>query len=361
MVSLDEKLVALGWSSFFEQQLTVHDQALGVPARIIEEQRGMYRVASALPQDPPWAEMAGKLLHQVQASGDFPAVGDWVIIRQEPGADRATILRCLSRQSKISRQAPGTDSQEQVMAANVDVAFILTSLNQDLSLNRIERYLAVVRQGGVTPIVLLTKADLGSPEENQKLLEDTSARLGEVVVRAISARQGQGLSEVLLHVPVGKTGVLLGSSGVGKSTLINGLAGKSVQVTQAVRDGDDKGRHTTTSRRLIVLTDGGMIIDTPGIRELQLWNAGEGLENAFEDIEALAQRCRFADCKHETEPKCAVQEALANGQLTEERRQNYLKLQRELEYHRIKNDKAAMSEKNKKSRKYQKAMRDKGK
>ena len=330
--------------------MSEEDRSSGIPARIVEEQKGRYRVASSLPKII-WAELAGRLLYEIESSGDYPSVGDWVVIHVETGAERAMIQRILPRRTKLSRRAPET-GLEQVMAANVDVAFLLSSLNQDLSLNRIERCITVANQCGVAPVVLLTKTDLCTDVESK--VQAVKTRLQDVEVLAISTLQKTGMDAILAHLTVGRTSVLLGSSGVGKSTLTNSLVGGLVQKTQAIREGDDKGKHTTTFRRLITLPQAGMIIDTPGIRELQLWDGTEGVEQTFEDIESLATSCRFSNCQHQTEPNCAVQGALVVGSLDPARYENYQKLQREVEFAKSKKDKAVQSERNKKVRKIHK-------
>jgi ribosome biogenesis GTPase len=228
-----------------------------------------------------------------------------------------------------------------VLAANLDVVFIVSSLNEDLNLRRLERYLTLAWESGATPVILLTKADL-HPDPDAAAAEVGTIAYG-VPVHPLSARTGAGVAAVREHLLPGVTAALLGSSGVGKSTLVNTLTGEELLATQAIRD-DGSGRHTTTRRELVVLPGGGLVIDTPGLRELQLWEADEGLEEAFEDVAELAAQCRFSDCAHETEPGCAIQAALEDGRLTHERWESYVKLQRELEHLERRLDKRAQAE-----------------
>jgi ribosome biogenesis GTPase len=228
-----------------------------------------------------------------------------------------------------------------VLAANLDVVFIVSSLNEDLNLRRLERYLTLAWESGATPVILLTKADL-HPDPDAAAAEVGTIAYG-VPVHPLSARTGAGVAAVREHLLPGVTAALLGSSGVGKSTLVNTLTGEELLATQAIRD-DGRGRHTTTRRELVVLPGGGLVIDTPGLRELQLWEADEGLEEAFEDVAELAAQCRFSDCAHETEPGCAIQAALEDGRLTHERWESYVKLQRELEHLERRLDKRAQAE-----------------
>jgi ribosome biogenesis GTPase len=324
----------LGWSDFFAEAFAPHAKQGLVPARVIRESRGVYGVTTG--ERELSAAASGRLWHGEEGGG-APAVGDWVAVRlptlpEEPGLIRAI----LPRKSKFSRKAAGARTDEQVVAANVDTVFLVTGLDHDFSPRRIERYLTASWESGANPVVLLNKSDLDA-ELDEHLLEVEGVAMG-VPVHAISAKAGQGLEALAPYLGKGKTVSVLGSSGVGKSTLINRLLGTDTQRIGSVRQSDDRGRHTTTHRELFALPGGGLILDTPGMRELQLWEADEGLGGAFADIEELAAGCRFTDCSHSGEPGCAVEEAVTSGRLAAERLESWRKLQREVEQTRARQD-----------------------
>jgi ribosome biogenesis GTPase len=278
------------------------------------------------------AQITGRLRHEASTSAEFPAVGDWVVLAPGEGEGVSRIHAVLPRRTKFSRRAPdgsGRGNVEQVLAANVDVAFLVSGLDggRNFNLRRTERYLTLAWESGAEPVIVLNKVDV---------CEDVAARVHEigtvapgVPVHPVSALDGEGVAELATYLPPGKTGVFMGPSGVGKSSLINALLGEERLTIAEVRDDDREGRHTTTWRELIRLPVGGLIIDTPGMRELRLWCDEEGLKTTFEDVEALAAQCRFGDCRHQSEPGCAVQQALADGTLDAGRYASYLKLQRE--------------------------------
>ena len=347
----------LGWNSFFAVHLGPGDCEPFVPARVVGEEKNSFRLWSEAGE---WlAEVAGKMLHEVVERGDLPVVGDWVVARPRPGGNRAVIHRILTRRTKFSRQAAGKRASEQIIAANIDCAFIVTSLNRDFNSRRIERYLTLTWESGARPIILLSKADL-CPEPARFVDEVASVAPG-APVHAISAVTGEGLDEILKYLTKGQTGVLLGSSGVGKSTLINSLSGGEKLRVAPIRESDDRGRHTTTSRQLILLPGAGMIIDTPGLRELQLWQSEEGLDHSFQDIRSLAAGCRYRDCRHQTEPGCAVLEALDEGILSAERLASYRKLQKEIAHLSVRQDVFLRQEQKRRWKQIHKAFRNFGK
>lgn len=334
------ELESLGWndrlSSLYEPYAADADVVAG---RVSIQHRGAYDVLTELGELR--CEVPRRVVYEAATTADLPVVGDWVVVSPRADDGAGTITAILPRHTKFSRKTAWQAAEEQVLAANVDVAFLVTSLNEDLSLRRLERYLILAWESGARPVVVLTKADLHAAPEAAVAEVETIA--GGVPVHAISSLTGEGLDEVRALLGSGQTAVLLGSSGVGKSTLVNTLAGEELLATQELRN-DGKGRHTTTHRELVQLPTGGLVIDTPGIRELQLWVADDGIEEAFEDVTELFGRCRFSDCAHDREPGCAVHTALADGTLSAERWDSFVKLQRELEHLDRKLDKRAASE-----------------
>jgi ribosome biogenesis GTPase len=318
-------LTALGWDDVLAEQFEPHAQAGLIPGRVAVQHRGAYDVLTE--EGELRCDVAGRLYEEAASPADLPAVGDWVAVAARPDEHAGTVQAVLPRRTKFSRKTAWQASEEQVLAANVDVVLIVSSLNEELNLRRLERYLTLAWESGARPVLVLTKADL-SDDVPTRVAGVESVAFG-APVHAISSLTGDGLDEVRAYLRPGVTAALLGSSGVGKSTLVNTLAGQELLVTREIR-ADGKGRHTTARRELVQLPGGGLVIDTPGMREVQLWIAEEGLEEAFEDVTELFGQCRFSDCGHQSEPGCAVKEALANGTLAPERWESYLKLQREL-------------------------------
>lgn len=345
-------LTQLGWDDQLDEQFHDHREQGLVPGRVSVQHRGAWDVLTELGELR--ADATGRLAHEAETSAELPAVGDWVAVAARPEEGTGTIQAVLPRRTRFSRKTTLEAASEQVLAANVDVVFIVTSLNEDLNLRRLERYLILGWESGAVPVVLLTKADLA--DDVEAAVAEVSAIAPGVPVHAVSVRTGEGLEDVRGHLGPGRTAALLGSSGVGKSTLVNTLLGEELFATQELRD-IGKGRHTTTRRQLVVLPDGGLVIDTPGMRELQLWVADGGLDEAFEDVAELGAECRFSDCAHETEPGCAVQAALAEGSLAPERWQSYRKLQRELEALERRLDARAQAEERRRWRVLHRAMR----
>jgi ribosome biogenesis GTPase len=338
-------LDSYGWNDALQQQFceyTAQQIARGLaPARVIVQQRGLYVLATSAGEAT--AQLSGRFAHEA-AAGDFPVAGDWVAAAVRDAEASATIHHLLPRRTAFARKAVGRGGG-QVVAANVDVALLVASLNRDLSARRIERYLALAWESGASPVVVLTKADLCADRDVLKV-EIECIAMG-IPVHVVSALTGEGLDGLNEVLGPGQTAALLGSSGVGKSSLVNALAGRPVMATQAIREHDARGRHTTTHRELILLPSGRLVLDTPGMRELGLWDADAGVAATFADVEALAANCRFGNCAHATEPGCAVQSALAEGRLDAARWRNYAKLQRELAHEARKDDPHAQSEQRK--------------
>jgi len=318
------ELVPWGWSESYEEEFaTLAEEGLH-PARVIREQRGVLTLQAG-PGELD-AVLAGRLRHHEEGADDLPIVGDWVVFRQPDPGGMALVQAVLSRRSKLSRKVAGDRTVEQLVAANVDRVFVVTGLDGDYNVRRIERFLVMVRESGADAVVILNKADLADDPEASR--EEVATACGDVPVLLLAAKAGE-LGKIQEYLAPGETAVLVGSSGVGKTTLINQLIESTPQPTGAVREGDDRGKHTTTHRELYRLAGGGLLIDNPGIREIQLWAGEEALEEAFEDIFELASGCRFRDCTHVDEPDCAVVGAVKRGDLTLGRLANYRSLEKE--------------------------------
>lgn len=322
-------LEALGYSPFFAGEFAPFAVEGFRPARVAAEHKHIYRLYAELGEF--LAEVAGKVRYQASGRQDFPAVGDWVAASLRPRERKATIHGILPRKSKFSRKVAGRNTEEQILAANIDTVFLVNGLDHDFSLRRIERYLIMAWESGAYPVVLLNKADLCDHTRplGAAIAEVESVAPG-VPVHAISCLRQVGMQALGRYLAKGQTVALLGSSGVGKSTIINRLVGKEILRTREVREDDSHGRHTTTYRQLIPLPGGGLVIDTPGMRELQLWDADSGLQGTFEEIESVAAHCRFEDCHHRGEPDCAVRQAVEDGKLSAARLASYHRMQREL-------------------------------
>jgi ribosome biogenesis GTPase len=324
-----------GWSDALQRQFEPYGGDGLVPARVTAQHRGLWRVVAETGEME--ARISGRFAHEA-ADGGYPVTGDWVAADTAGGL--ALVHAVLPRRTVFERREAGAAGGLQVLAANVDVALIAASLNAELNLRRIERYLALAYESGAEPVLVLTKADLCG-DLDAAVAEVAGVAYG-VPVLAVSAATGEGLVALEALLEPGRTAALLGSSGVGKSTLVNALAGAELMATNAIREDDARGRHTTTHRELIRLPSGALILDTPGMRELGLWDAGAGVEQTFADVTAevaaLAEACRFRDCAHEAEPGCAVREALADGRLDEGRWRSFQKLKRELAFEARKQD-----------------------
>lgn len=337
------RLAAFGWDEPFATAFEALTLGADVePARVAIGFNYLYRVWTS--RGPLDTTVSGRLKHRAASRSELPAVGDWVAVRRQPHQEKGAIVAVLPRRSAFSRRMAGAVTDEQVVAANVDIVFVVVGLDADFSLRRLERYLMLAHECGAAPVIVLTKMDLA---------DDVATRVAQVVsvagavpVHLVNPRTGEGIQHVGTHLAPGCTGALLGSSGVGKSTIINRLVGKDVRKTREVRESDQKGRHTTSHRELIALPKGGLIIDTPGMRELQLWDVGESVRETFDDIGALAGECQFTDCRHRHEPRCAVKAAVAGGRLAPGRLESYLKLQDELmELARQRDERALLEQK----------------
>ena len=325
MQATTDGLAPLGWDAEFAAAFGALNDAALVPARVGIEHNHIYRVFTA--EGERMAQAAGRLKHEATGQDQLPAVGDWVAVALNETDNTATIRSILPRRSSFSRKAAGDPTKRQVVAANIDFVLVVAGLDRDFNPRRIARYLVAAAESGARPVVVLNKRDLR---------KDLDAAFGEVrdaapsvPIHATCGKTGAGVDQLETYLAPGRTVALLGSSGAGKSTLINRLLGEERQRTQPVRHTDQRGRHTTIHRELITCPGGGIIIDTPGMRELQIWDSDRALEDAFTDIDELASECRFRDCRHVTEPGCAVHNAVEEGKLNSARLNQYRRLAEE--------------------------------
>jgi ribosome biogenesis GTPase len=336
----------LGWDAFFEAHFAPMRDQGWLPGRVGLEHQHVYRVF--LEDGEPLAHVSGRFRHTAASREAYPAVGDWVAVARTADPRRAVIHAVLPRRSRFSRKVAGATTEEQVVAANVDHVFLVSGLDGDYNPRRIERYLVTAWEGGAAPVIVLNKADL-HPDVDAFLAEVGQLAAG-VPVHAVSCATGQGLDTLVQYMGPGRTIALLGSSGVGKSTLINRVFGRERQKTRDVRESDSRGRHTTSHRELIVLPAGGLLIDTPGLRELQLWETTTALDETFADLRELAAGCHFRDCRHDTEPRCAVRAAVDAGEVAPERLASYHRLLRELDQLEARQNELALAEQRRKLR-----------
>lgn len=349
-------LTDYGWNQTLAKQAEnafEGDKAVG---RVVSEYKGQYKIVTE--HGFFLAEVSGKMRHLALGREDYPAVGDWVSVDERPADGKATIHKILPRFSKFSRNMAGLTTEEQIVAADINTVFLVMAMNHDFNVRRLERYLTMAWDSGANPVIVLSKSDL-CDHVDEKVAEVEEVAFG-VPIHVVSAVHDTGREQLEAYLGKGKTAVFLGSSGAGKSTLTNWLYGRELQTVNNVREDDDRGRHTTTNRELIVLPTGGVVIDTPGMRELQLWTASDqSVGQSFADIETLAADCRFRDCTHSGEPGCAVQAALADGRLEQARFDSYVKLQRELAFLKRKTDKLAMLKEKERWKKIHMSMRKK--
>ena len=319
-------LTDLGWDAEWARLFAPYAAEGLVPARVAIEFNYIYRLYAETGELQ--AQHAGRLRHQAEGRENRSAVGDWVAALPTPGEASATIEAVLPRRSRFSRKVAGETTEEQIVAANIDTVFLVMGLDGDYNPRRLERYLLMAYESGAQPVVLLNKTDVA--EHLAENLDEIGGIAVGLPVHAISARQRHGIEVIQSHLGPGRTGALLGSSGVGKSTIVNALMGEEMLKTRDVRASDSRGRHTTRHRHLILLGSRGLLIDTPGMRELQLWTQSESARETFEDVERLTAACHFTDCQHREEPRCAVKQAIAGGTLAAERLESYLKLREEM-------------------------------
>jgi ribosome biogenesis GTPase len=346
----------LGWNDLFATHFAPYAEDGLIPARVVA-QRGINRVSTGRTEF--FVDLAGRFRHELDmpgAASGYPAVGDWVAVRPPTGEGRGMVHAVLPRRSRFSRKVAGHRTEEQVVAANVDTLFLVSGLDGDFNPRRIERYMTAAWDSGARPVVILNKLDRCDDPE-RCLLEAQAVAMG-VPVHRVSALTGEGCEALRGYLRPGETVSLLGSSGVGKSTLINRLLGREAQRTGPIREDDARGRHTTTHRELLAVPGGGLVIDTPGLREVQLWEADQGIESAFPDVEELAEACRFGDCRHQGEPGCAVEGAVAGGELAPARLESYRKLQRELYQVQVRQDEVTRLREKQKNKVQQRALRE---
>jgi len=325
-------LKELGFNHHFEEKFKqIKKESNWQPGRIAAEYKGMYKILSKK------GKYLGEISGKMRFNEEYPAVGDWVVFA-EMDAERAIIYSLLTRQNKFSRTAAGKTGKEQLIAANIDLIFIVTSFNNDFNIKRLERYLTLVNSSGAEAIIVVNKIDLA--ENVKEKLKELDRFKNKNKIITVSALTGNNMEKIRDKINQNKTAAFLGSSGVGKSTIINYLLKNNVQEVRSIREDDSRGRHTTTNREMFILKDRGILIDTPGMREIQLLEDESGLKETFSVIEKLALHCKFSDCQHQSEPGCAVKSALAEGEIEKSQLDNYFKLQREIKYRQIKQEKS---------------------
>jgi len=320
-------LKSLGWSKRFAEAFSAVSQPAWIPGRVVSEHRGTLVLVTEQGELP--AVVPGRLQHLAATAAELPKIGDWVAVAPRPGENKGVIQCVLPRHSQLGRKVPGRVTTQQILAANVDVVFIVQALDASFRPRKLERFLMVAHEGNVRPVILLNKADVCT--DPAPIVDAAKRVAGEVTILVTSAETRRGLKALSALIRPTETVVFLGSSGVGKSSLINRLCGEEFQTTLEVRERDSKGRHATTARELLPLPGGGLVIDTPGLRELQLWANEEALDEAFAEISVLAQGCRFRDCRHVDEPDCRVRSAVDSGALPRARYDSFLKLSKEQE------------------------------
>ncbi|OVE76715.1 ribosome small subunit-dependent GTPase A [bacterium F11] len=342
-----------GWGRHWQGEIDSISPSDLNPGRVIAVHRDLSLVQTAQGERP--GLVSGKFRHGAQKLSDYPAVGDWVLADTK-NPDLAVLHHILPRKTTISRKAAGNQIDEQILATNVDIIFVVTAFDDDFNVRRLERYVLLAHQSGIDPVILVNKADLAKPDDEKYSLANDVLPNGSV--HRLSAQTGDGVDIIQYYLSEGKTGIFLGSSGVGKSTVLNGLLGQNVQSTQTIRLSDGKGRHTTTAREMFRLPHGGLIIDTPGLREVQLWGDESALSEVFDEIKELAKACQFNDCRHGQEPGCAIQAALEDGTLPMGRYQSFLKLQKEMAYLERKKDPQQRANTKRRWKKIHENMRD---
>jgi ribosome biogenesis GTPase len=351
MISLEH----LGYDSFVAQHAAAVLEKGWALARVTQEHRGSYSVRTDIVELP--AEVAGRMMFQAASRIDYPAVGDWVAVELYNDNRRAVIRSVLPRRTTLVRKAIGKNTEQQIIATNVDIVFIVQALDQNFNLSRVERYLVVARESGAMPILVFSKKDRCSADLAKQIKQETQALANGTPVILYDIHNTEEITSIAAFIQTGKTCCFIGPSGAGKSTLINQLVGHEILATGEVREFDAKGRHTTTARQLILLERGGMLIDTPGIRELGVWSSATGIDETFDDIHELASQCRFRDCTHTHEPHCVVQQAIEDETLSAERFDSFLKLQRETEHVEAKKSRATAGEKKERDKKRSKELK----